>query len=195
MSRPLAKHERLERWAMLLARDPERQLASVEEVEYGTVRQQQAKRADNSALSVAFADPVCASRASRATGSAMPRASSSCRTGKSINWSARAITDARWRPASRRCACERSQSGRNRAPCRAPDWSLPASRPRRSPWSSRSFDVGRASLGARPLTDTARWHACGVAPSPHGDWHGATVRRGGDRACWKSCSRIRSHIS
>jgi hypothetical protein len=58
MSRPLAKHERLERWAMLLARDPERQLASVEEVEYGTVRQQQAKRADDSALSVAFADPV-----------------------------------------------------------------------------------------------------------------------------------------
>jgi hypothetical protein len=58
MSRPMAKHERLERWAMLLARDPERQLASVEEVEYGTVRQQQAKRADDSALSVAFADPV-----------------------------------------------------------------------------------------------------------------------------------------
>jgi hypothetical protein len=58
MSRPLAKHERLERWAMLLARYPERQLASVEEVEYGTVRQQQAKRADDSALSVAFADPV-----------------------------------------------------------------------------------------------------------------------------------------
>jgi hypothetical protein len=58
MSRPMAKHERLERWAMLLARDPERQLASVEEIEYGTVRQQQAKRADDSALSVAFADPV-----------------------------------------------------------------------------------------------------------------------------------------
>ena len=58
MSRPMAKHERLERWAMLLARDPERQLSSVEEIEYGTVRQQQAKRADDSALSVAFADPV-----------------------------------------------------------------------------------------------------------------------------------------
>jgi hypothetical protein len=57
-SRPMAKHERLERWAMLLARDPERQLSSVEEIEYGTVRQQQAKRADDSALSVAFADPV-----------------------------------------------------------------------------------------------------------------------------------------
>jgi hypothetical protein len=62
MSRPLAKHERLERWAMLLARDPERQLSSVEEIEYGTVRQQQAKRADDSALSVAFADPVLSDR-------------------------------------------------------------------------------------------------------------------------------------
>lgn len=58
ISRPMAKHERLERWAMLLARDPERQLSSVEEIEYGTVRQQQTKRADDSALSVAFADPV-----------------------------------------------------------------------------------------------------------------------------------------
>ena len=58
MSRPMAKHERLERWVMLLARDPERQLFAVEEIEYGTVRQQQAKRADDSALSVAFADPV-----------------------------------------------------------------------------------------------------------------------------------------
>jgi hypothetical protein len=54
----MAKHERLERWAMLLARNPERQLSSVEEIEYGTVREQQAKRADESALSVAFADPV-----------------------------------------------------------------------------------------------------------------------------------------
>ena len=58
MSMPMAKHERLERWAMLLARNPERQLSSVEEIEYGTVREQQAKRADKSALSVAFADPV-----------------------------------------------------------------------------------------------------------------------------------------
>ncbi|HLT02374.1 MAG TPA: hypothetical protein VK001_09345 [Geminicoccaceae bacterium] len=57
-SRPMTKQERLERWAMLLARDPERQLSSVEEVEYGTPRQQEAKRADDSALSVAFADPV-----------------------------------------------------------------------------------------------------------------------------------------
>ena len=58
MSKPMAKHERLERWATLLARHPERHLSSVEEIEYGTVREQQAKRADNSALSVAFADPV-----------------------------------------------------------------------------------------------------------------------------------------
>ena len=57
-SRPLTKHERLERWAMLLAREPERQLSSVEEIEYGTVREQEAKRADDSAVTVAFADPV-----------------------------------------------------------------------------------------------------------------------------------------
>lgn len=57
-STPLTKRERLERWAMLLDRQPERQLASVEEVEYGTLPQQQAKRADDSALAVAFTDPV-----------------------------------------------------------------------------------------------------------------------------------------
>jgi hypothetical protein len=55
---PMTKRERLERWAILLEREPERQLSSVEEVEYGALGQRQAKRADNSALSVAFADPV-----------------------------------------------------------------------------------------------------------------------------------------
>jgi hypothetical protein len=55
---PMTKRERLERWAMLLEREPERQLSSVEEVEYGTRSQQQAKRADDSALALAFADPV-----------------------------------------------------------------------------------------------------------------------------------------
>ena len=57
-STPKTKRERLERWATLLERDPQRQLSSVEEIEYGTTAQQQAKRSDNSALSVAFADPV-----------------------------------------------------------------------------------------------------------------------------------------
>jgi hypothetical protein len=57
-TKPMTKRERLERWAMLLDREPDRQLSSVEEVEYGTTSEQQAKRADNSALSVAFADPV-----------------------------------------------------------------------------------------------------------------------------------------
>jgi hypothetical protein len=56
--RPMTKRERLERWATLLEREPERQLSSVEEVEYGTIGEQKAKRADNSALAVAFADPV-----------------------------------------------------------------------------------------------------------------------------------------
>ena len=57
-SAPLSKRERLERWATLLERAPQRQLSSVEEIEYGTTSEQDAKRADNSALSVAFADPV-----------------------------------------------------------------------------------------------------------------------------------------
>ncbi len=57
-TKPMTKRERLERWAMLLERDPQRQLASVQEVEYGTPGEQQAKRADNSALAVALADPV-----------------------------------------------------------------------------------------------------------------------------------------
>ena len=37
-STPMTKRERLERWAILLEREPERQLSSVEEVEYGTCR-------------------------------------------------------------------------------------------------------------------------------------------------------------
>ena len=57
-STPMTKRERLERWATLLEREPERQLSSVEEVGYGIAGEQQTKRADNSALSVAFADPV-----------------------------------------------------------------------------------------------------------------------------------------
>jgi hypothetical protein len=56
--RPMTKRERLEWWATLLEREPERQLSSVEEVEYGPIGAQKAKRADNSALTVAFADPV-----------------------------------------------------------------------------------------------------------------------------------------
>jgi hypothetical protein len=58
VSTPMTKRERLERWAMLLEREPQRQLSSVEDVEYGTTGEQEAKRADNSALAVAFADPV-----------------------------------------------------------------------------------------------------------------------------------------
>jgi hypothetical protein len=57
-STSMTKRERLEQWAMLLEREPERQLSSVEEIEYGTPGEQQAKRADNSALAVAFADPA-----------------------------------------------------------------------------------------------------------------------------------------
>ena len=33
---PMTKRERLERWAILLEREPDRRLSSVQEVEYGT---------------------------------------------------------------------------------------------------------------------------------------------------------------
>ena len=55
---PMTKRERLERWAILLEREPDRRLSSVQEVEYGTRLKREGKRADDSALAVAFADPV-----------------------------------------------------------------------------------------------------------------------------------------
>jgi hypothetical protein len=55
---PMTKRERLERWAILLEREPDRRLSSVQEVEYGTQSERVGKRADDSALAVAFADPV-----------------------------------------------------------------------------------------------------------------------------------------
>ena len=42
-STPMTKRERLERWAILLEREPERQLSSVEEVGYGIGGEQQTK--------------------------------------------------------------------------------------------------------------------------------------------------------
>ena len=164
ISRPLAKHERLERWAMLLARDPEQQLASVEEVEYGHGPPATGEARRSRRCRWRSPTPFCASRASRATGSAMPLASSSCRTGKSINWSARAITDARCRRVPRRCACARSQAGGTAHHRRAPDGSLPASRPRRWRWSWRSSDAGGHRPGRPPLTPRGGTSAgCAIA--------------------------------
>jgi hypothetical protein len=54
----LSRRERLERWASLLEGQPGRCLSAIHGTEFGTRREQEAKRADNSPLTVAFEDPV-----------------------------------------------------------------------------------------------------------------------------------------
>jgi hypothetical protein len=54
----MSRRERLERWAELLAQQPERRLCAIEGTEFGTRRERRAKRADGSPITVAFQDPV-----------------------------------------------------------------------------------------------------------------------------------------
>ena len=54
----MSRRERLERWAEVLERRPERQLCAIEGTEFGTRPEREAKRADNSPLTVAFEDPI-----------------------------------------------------------------------------------------------------------------------------------------
>ena len=54
----MSRRERLERWAKLLAQQPERGLCAIEGTEFGTRRERRAKRADGSPITVAFEDPV-----------------------------------------------------------------------------------------------------------------------------------------
>src|SRR5919205_4269928 len=58
VSPELSRRERLERWAELLEREPGRRLPALHGIEYGTLRERAAYRADGSPLSVAYADPV-----------------------------------------------------------------------------------------------------------------------------------------
>lgn len=58
----LTRRERLERWADLLDRDPLRRLHSLGEIEFQPVDRRHQLRADDSPLSVAFADPVLRSQ-------------------------------------------------------------------------------------------------------------------------------------
>jgi len=55
---PMTRTERLERWAEELEREPDRVLTSIEEIEWQPEAERRAMRADNSALTVAFEDPV-----------------------------------------------------------------------------------------------------------------------------------------
>jgi predicted protein tyrosine phosphatase len=54
----ISRRERLECWAEALERQPERRLSAIQGTEFGTRREREAKRADNSPLTVAFEDPV-----------------------------------------------------------------------------------------------------------------------------------------
>ncbi|PVE23723.1 hypothetical protein DC522_14060 [Microvirga sp. KLBC 81] len=54
----LSKRERLDRWAELLEREPDRLLRTLDEIEWKPKAVRLAMRADNSALTVAFTDPV-----------------------------------------------------------------------------------------------------------------------------------------
>ncbi|MPZ38282.1 MAG: hypothetical protein GEU95_09465 [Rhizobiales bacterium] len=55
---PMSSRERLERWATLLGREPERRLTTLHETELRTPRLRDTMRGDNSPIAVAFADPV-----------------------------------------------------------------------------------------------------------------------------------------
>jgi hypothetical protein len=54
----MSRRERLERWANLLAQQPERRLCAIEGTEFGTRPERLAKRADDSPITAAFQDPV-----------------------------------------------------------------------------------------------------------------------------------------
>lgn len=54
----LSRRERLERWAEVLEREPDRELSSLGEIEFQPVAARGSLRADRSPLAVAFADPV-----------------------------------------------------------------------------------------------------------------------------------------
>ncbi len=54
----LSRRERLERWAEVLEREPEARLRSIGEIEFHPRAERPHLRADDSPLSVAFADPV-----------------------------------------------------------------------------------------------------------------------------------------
>ncbi|HXV31486.1 MAG TPA: hypothetical protein VD840_14245 [Sinorhizobium sp.] len=56
--RALSRSERLERWAELLERNPQRRLSTLHETEYQPARVRATMRNDGTPISVAFEDPV-----------------------------------------------------------------------------------------------------------------------------------------
>lgn len=56
--RPMSRGERLERWAQLLERNPERRLSTLHQTEYQPDSARAIMRGDDTAISVAFQDDV-----------------------------------------------------------------------------------------------------------------------------------------
>jgi hypothetical protein len=56
--RVMSRTERLERWAELLERNPDRRLSTLHQTEYQPARARGAMRGDGSPIAVAFEDPV-----------------------------------------------------------------------------------------------------------------------------------------
>jgi hypothetical protein len=56
--RPMSRTQRLERWAELLERNPDRRLSMLHQTEYQPTRARAAMRGDGSPIAVAFEDPV-----------------------------------------------------------------------------------------------------------------------------------------
>jgi hypothetical protein len=54
----LSKRERLDRWIDLLEQEPDRELKTLDEIEWKPKAERLAMRADGSALTVAYSDPV-----------------------------------------------------------------------------------------------------------------------------------------
>ncbi len=54
----MTRRERMERWAEVLEQEPTRELKSLEEIEWKSRAERRAIRADGSALTVDFDDPV-----------------------------------------------------------------------------------------------------------------------------------------
>jgi hypothetical protein len=54
----LSKRERLDRWIELLEQEPDRELKTLDEIEWKPKAHRLAMRADESALAVAYSDPV-----------------------------------------------------------------------------------------------------------------------------------------
>ncbi len=58
LPQPMTRAERIEHWATLLEANPNRQIHTLSEIETKHGRRRDVLRADNSALTVAFEDPV-----------------------------------------------------------------------------------------------------------------------------------------